>query len=409
MTTALSPLSNSEKAAWLRLSRTSTIGPVAFRGLLERFGTAQAALDALPELAARSARKRRMKIPSLDSIEHEIEQMFQRNISLFCHCEPQYPALLRAIDPPPPLISVIGDVNTLHRPCLAIIGSRNASANGLAFARQLAHELGQQGFVIVSGLARGMDASAHWGAIETGTIAVLGGGVDHVYPSQNTELYHAIAEKGAIVSESPLGYRATARDFPRRNRIISGLCLGVIVIEAAEKSGTLITARFAMEQNREVMAAPGSPLDPRTKGCNRLIRQGAALIENTQDVLDVVENLSLNHPSSTLSEPAGPEKDTLKVKDTFKVKDTGQVEEPSQTYAPPITITSTDLSDHSNITIDDAKQHLLALCSASPANRDEIIRQSAVPYPIASAALLELEIFGEILVEPDGRLSLNFS
>ena len=222
-------------------------------------------------------------------------------------------------------------------------------------------------------MARGIDAQAHFGALDTGTVGVLGGGVDHVYPRQNAELFAEMRKSGALVSESPLGYRATARDFPRRNRIISGLSQGIVVIEAAERSGTLITARYALEQNREVMAAPGSPLDPRTKGCNRLIQQGAALIESTQDILHVLANTSIFN-----------------------------FEEPQDGYDQP------DINwDDVEADIDAARDILLNLCSPTPTIRDELIRQSKIAFPIASAALLELELAGKILVEDDGQISLN--
>ena len=368
----MSELSFKEKCDWLRLTRTTTVGPVAFRDLLLRFGSAGAALDALPELANRSGRRSKMVIPPIEDIEQELLAFDDMNVRLLASCEADYPKYLRAVDPTPPTISVIGNVELLHKPCVAIIGSRNASAIGLRFARQIANELGAEEFTIVSGLARGIDACAHQGSIETGTVGVLGGGVDHIYPRQNTDLYHDMARMGALVSESPLGYRATARDFPRRNRIISGLCQGVVVIEAAERSGTLITARYALEQNREVMAAPGSPLDPRTKGCNRLIRQGAALIENTEDILNVLANLRAP--------------DFAEEKDTYQQKQ----------------INWDDIQSD----VDAARDVLLSLLSPTPTQRDEIIRQSALPYPIAAACLLELELAGEILVEIDGRLSL---
>jgi len=294
-------------------------------------------------------------------------------IKLLAACEPDYPLYLKAIDPPPALISVLGNVDFLHKPCVAIIGSRNASAIGLRFARQIAGELGDAGYTIVSGLARGIDTSAHHGALETGTAAVLGGGVDHIYPKQNTELYHEMSHKGALVSESPLGYRATARDFPRRNRIISGLSMGVVVIEAAERSGTLITARYALEQNREVLAAPGSPLDPRTKGCNRLIRQGAGLIETSEDIVNALTDLV----------PPG-------------------IAEPENTFQDEDTDWGTLESD-----IEKAHTDLLGLCSPTPTPRDEIIRQSGLPFSIAAAALMELELAGDILIEGDGRICLN--
>lgn len=370
-------LSFAERRDWLRLIRTTTVGPVAFNGLLKRYGNAGDALTALPRLAARGGRQAKMVIPPLEDIEREMQANDELGVRLLCSCEPDFPKYLKAVTPTPPIISVLGNVDLMHKPCVAIIGSRNASAIGLRFARQIAGELGEQGFTVVSGLARGIDAQAHSGALDTGTVGVLGGGVDHVYPRQNAELFAEMRERGALVSESPLGYRATARDFPRRNRIISGLSQGVVVIEAAERSGTLITARYALEQNREVMAAPGSPLDPRTKGCNRLIQQGAALIENTEDILHVLANTGM-----------------LNFEEHFDEAGDGY-DQPSINW------------DDIEADIDAARNVLLSLCCPTPTIRDEIIRQSNIAFPIASAALLELELAGEILVEVDGRISLN--
>lgn len=362
-----SELSYADKRDWLRLSRTATVGPVAFRDLLARYKTAGAALEALPNLV----RRKGLSIPPIEAIEAELEQSGNWGIRILASCEPDYPEYLRAVDPAPPLISVKGRVDILHKPCVAIVGSRNASAIGQRFARQIASELGERGYTIVSGLARGIDTAAHSGAIDTGTAGVLGGGVDHIYPRQNAELFREMAERGALISESPLGYKATARDFPRRNRIISGLCKGVVVIEAAEKSGTLITARYAMEQNREVMAAPGSPLDPRTKGCNRLIQNGAALIESTDDIIDV-----LNHtPPLRVMEPD---------------EAYGQAEFDWQA---------------AQDEIEKARGIILGLLSPTPTSRDEIIRLSGVAVPIAGAALLEMELGAELHVEADGRIA----
>lgn len=362
-----------ERRDWLRLTRTATVGPVAFRDLLRRYKTAGAALEALPTLTRRKA----VSIPPLEAVEAEMEQSDALGVKLIAACEPDYPIYLKALDPCPPVISIWGRIEILHKPCVAIIGSRNASAIGQRFARQIAAELGDSGFTIISGLARGIDASAHSGALETGTAGVLGGGVDHVYPRQNAELFDAMRERGALISESPLGYRATARDFPRRNRIISGLSKGVVVIEAAERSGTLITARYALEQNRDVMAAPGSPLDPRTKGCNRLIRQGAALIENTQDIIDVLESSRDPEPQFSLLEPGRTFDDA------------------------PLDWAASDKE------IEKARNTLLSLLSPTPTSRDELVRLSGFPVPVACAALLEMELGGELLSEPNGRVSLN--
>lgn len=360
-------LSFAERRDWLRLIRTQNVGPVSFRDLINRYGDAASALDALPSLI----RKKSIHPPRPEQVEAEMQHAEQMGVRLICAIEPGYPTYLRALDPPPPVISVLGRADILHRPCVAIIGSRNASAIGQRFAHGLAAELGQAGYTVVSGLARGIDAAAHQGALGTGTVAVLGGGVDHIYPRENAELHAQIAETGAVVSESPLGYRATARDFPRRNRIISGLCRGVVVIEAAERSGTLITARYALEQNREVMAAPGSPLDPRTKGCNRLIRQGAHLIESADDVISVLE--------------------TLRALD---------LEEPGEAFSPAPFDASRAESD-----IAQAKTRIIELLSPTPTPRDDVIRASGLPVPIVTAALLEMELAGDAHVEPDGRIS----
>ncbi|WP_026940976.1 DNA-processing protein DprA [Hellea balneolensis] len=367
----LRELSFSEKRDWLRLSRSLRVGPVAFRDLLARYKSAEAAIDALPSIM----RRKDSVVPQCQEVEAEMEEADRRGVKILAACEADYPLYLKAIDPPPPLISVIGRTDILHKPCAAIVGSRNASAIGQRFARQIAGELGDAGFTIISGLARGIDANAHGGALKTGTAAVLGGGVDHIYPRQNTELYEAMAEQGALISESPLGYRATARDFPRRNRIISGLSMGVIVIEAAERSGTLITARYATEQNREVMAAPGSPLDPRTKGCNRLIQQGAALIESAQDIINCLENI---RPP--------------------------QMMEPNASYEPAEFDWKSAEKD-----IEKARVAVLSLLSPTPTPRDEIIRLSGFTTALVTAALLEMELNGEAVVEADGRVALGVS
>jgi len=364
-------LSWGEKRDWIRLYRTSTVGPVAFRDLLKRYKSAAAALDALPHIIT----KKSIRIPSVLDIEAEMDAADNIGAKFLMSCEADYPDYLKMLDPAPPVICCLGNAELFTRPGAAIIGSRNASAMGLRFARQLAHELAEMGYVIISGLARGIDASAHSAALFGGTIAVLGGGVDHIYPRQNHDLYHEIAKNGCIVSESPMGYRATARDFPRRNRIISGLSRGVIVIEAAERSGTLITARYALEQNREVMAVPGSPLDPRAKGCNRLIQQGAALVESAEDVKNILEQL----PPPRLMEPGNNDYNDG---DAFDWKRASQ-------------------------TIEQAKPALLQLLSPILTSRDEIVRQTDLPIQIANAALLELELNGEIISDIDGRIALN--
>jgi len=352
-------LSHTELRDWLRLSRTAGVGPVTFRDLIARYGDANTALAELPRLARRGGRIKPLSQPSVEEAEAEMDALHEMGGRMLPACDPQFSVLLAAIDPPPPLISVLGQVPVLGSRCCAMVGSRNASAIGMRFARQIAGDLGAAGMTVVSGLARGIDGAAHLGALATGTIAVVAGGVDHVYPSQHAELRQDILRDGAVISERRLGHRATARDFPRRNRLISGLSLGTIVIEAAKRSGSLISARYALEQNREVFAAPGSPLDPRTSGANGLIRQGAHLIENAQDVLDVLDNPGL-----------------------------GQMQDQDHIYGAHPT---TSVDDRE---VDQAREIVLALLSPSPVHRDELVRASGFAVAAVSAALVELELAG---------------
>jgi DNA processing protein len=291
-------LSEPERRDWLRLARTDNVGPVAFAGLLARFGSPGRALDALPDLARRGGR--RLTPPTVDQAAAELDGGAALGAQLLAACEPDFPRRLAAVDPPPPLLWVRGDATLLNRPAVAVVGARIASAAGQRFARTLADDLGREGFVVVSGLARGIDGAAHEGALSTGTVAVLAGGVDDLYPPEHADLYDRVVASGCVVSENEPGRRATARDFPRRNRIISGLSQGVIVVEAELRSGSLITARLAAEQGREVLAVPGSPLEPRARGANDLIRQGATLCEGVDDVLRALQ------PSLLAREPTGP-------------------------------------------------------------------------------------------------------
>jgi DNA processing protein len=280
-------------------------------------------------------------------------------------CEAAFPKALAALDPPPPLIWARGRLDILDRPSVAIVGARVASAAGQRFARGLASELGQSGHVIVSGLARGIDAAAHEGGMSTGTVAVLGGGVDDIYPPEHRDLYARIAESGCIVSESEPGRKAVARDFPRRNRIISGLSRAVVVVEAEMRSGSLITARLAAEQGREVLAVPGSPLDPRAKGTNDLIRQGAALCEGAEDVLRALEGLR------GFSEPERAGYDALPA----------------------------------NGPDDRLREAVAALLSPTPVSRDEIARAAGAAPAVVFAALVELSLAGRCEMLPGGMVS----
>lgn len=359
-------LSDRERLAWLRLARTENVGPVTFDQLLARFGEPARALAALPDLARRGGRAAGLKVPSENEVEAELAVGAEIGARLLCACETDFPQALAALDPPPPVLWALGRAELLDRSAVAVVGARVASAAGQRFARGLAADLGQAGQVVVSGLARGIDGAAHEGALPFGTVAVLGGGVADVYPPEHRDLHSRIAETGCVVSESAPRWKAQAKDFPRRNRIISGLSRAVVVVEAEARSGSLITARLAAEQGREVLAVPGSPLDPRAKGTNDLIRQGAALCEGVEDVLRTLEGFS-------------------------------GLREPPRGYSPP----PPDLGDD-----DPAAQALRArvraLLSPTPVARDEIVRATGVGAPAVAAALVELALAGEAELLPGG-------
>lgn len=276
----------------LRLIRTLNVGPVTFYQLMQRFGTAAAALDALPDLSLRGGRRSALTPCAAELAEREIKAVQKFGARMIMYGAPDYPKLLTALHDAPPVITVTGNTQLWqNRDCVAIVGSRNASANGCQLAQKFARELAESGITVASGLARGIDSFAHKGALAGGTVAVIAGGIDNIYPPENKDLYRQISEAGAIISEQPFGALPYSGSFPGRNRIIAGMSLGVVVVEASPKSGSLITARFAVENNREVFAVPGSPLDPRSKGCNQLIRQGASLAESTGDIIQGVSHL----------------------------------------------------------------------------------------------------------------------
>jgi DNA processing protein len=363
-------LSGGERADWLRLSRTPNIGPITFFQLMERFGfDAGAALAALPDLVKKAGGKRDLAPPPRAAIDREQEAASRAGARFIAACEPEFSPALAGVDPPPPLIALKGDVRLLHRPAIALVGARNASAVGRRMAKDLAHDLGEAGYAVVSGLARGVDGEAHAASLATGTIAVLAGGVDQVYPPEHLSLYEAIAQRGAVVSECPIGYVAQARDFPKRNRIISGLAVATIVVEAAERSGSLITARTALEQGREVMAVPGSPLDPRAKGSNRLIKQGAALIETVDDVLRALDGMS----PPTFEEPGG---------DHYAARQ-GDLDPPPALL-----------------------RAVREALSPTPTRVEEIVRAVDAPHRLVLACLAELELAGEAVTHVGGTASL---
>jgi DNA processing protein len=278
------PLDAAQRLACLRLIRSDNVGPVTFRELINHFGGAEPALAALPELSRRGGRQA-IRICPREAAEAELEAAHRIGARPLFTIEPGYPPALAAVDAPPPLLYVKGDTAHLTRPIVAIVGARNASAAGQKLARMFAARIGSAGFVIASGLARGIDRAAHEAALEHGTIAVLAGGLDNVYPPEHAELQHRIGERGCLISENAPGFAPRAQDFPRRNRIISGVALGVLIVEAARRSGTLITARTAAEQGREVFAVPGHPLDPRAEGTNRLLKTGATIATEPEDVI----------------------------------------------------------------------------------------------------------------------------
>lgn len=360
-------LTGGERADWLRLSRTRGIGPITFFHLLERYDdSAAAALADLPALARKAGGKVDLVIPPKADIERELETMTKLGAFHLAACEPDYSACLAAIDAPPPVIAVRGRRDLLNQRSIALVGARDASAAGRRMARDLASDLGAAGFTIVSGMARGIDGEAHAAALETGTIAALAGGIDQIYPPQHDRLYDELSQRGCLVSESPLGYVAQARDFPKRNRVISGLSLATVIVEAAERSGSLITARFALEQGREVMAVPGSPLDPRAKGSNRLLKQGAALIESADDVLHAIEGIS----PPTFDEPFA---------DRYDSRDS---------EVPPALLRA-----------------VREALSPTPVRVDEIVRAVDAPHRLVLAALVELELAGEATTYVGGTVS----
>ena len=278
-------LTDAERLDRLRLIRSDNVGPRTFRSLLQHFGDAATALERLPDLARRGGATRPGRICSDDDARAEFAASRKAGVSLVAPEEAGYPPRLATLDDAPPLLGIRGAPDVLMRPMIAIVGSRNASGAGLKFAGTLARDLGEAGFVVISGLARGIDQAAHRASIDTGTVAVLAGGHDRIYPPEHEDLLVALLEHGGAISEMPLGHVPRARDFPRRNRLISGAALGVVIVEAAHRSGSLITARMAAEQGREVFAVPGSPLDPRAAGTNDLIKQGATLVTEASDVI----------------------------------------------------------------------------------------------------------------------------
>ena len=360
----------SDVVARLRLIRSDNIGPVTYRQLIRRFGTPQAALEALPDLVRRGGGSAR--IATIADAETELSAVAKFGGQfVFIGTDP-YPWLLAQTETAPPAIAVKGDLGLLERPCVAMVGARNSSAAAVRFARELATELSRADLVVVSGLARGIDSAAHQGSLDGGTIGVIAGGLDIVYPPENAGLQSAIAESGLVVAEQPLGTSPQARHFPRRNRIIAGLCAGTIVVEGALKSGSLITARIAAEAGREVMAVPGSPLDPRAQGCNQLIREGATLIQTAADVLEAL---------GTVGGQIG-----------------GRLLSPGTAWDPgpgPVALDADDFT----------RDHIIGLLSPTPVAIDELVRQSGCAAATVAGVLLDLELCGGLVRHAGGRVA----
>jgi len=356
-----------ERRDWLALLRTDRVGPVTFHALIARFGSASAALAELPRMAKRGGGKA-FEPADIGECARELEQLAAIGGRAIASCEPDYPRGLAALDAPPPIISVLGHPHLLKKEMVAIVGARNASALARKFTDTLSRDLGFAGLVVASGLARGIDTSAHEAALAVGTVAVVAGGVDVIYPPENDRLYARIKEQGVIVSEMRLNEAPQGRHFPRRNRIISGLSRGVVVVEAAEQSGSLITAQYALEQGREIFAVPGSPLDPRAKGANRLIRDGATLTESAEDILTVLSPML----GGNFREPDAP----------FPI--------------PPAALDAE--ADRIRAAVEEA-------LSPAPVEIDELIRQLGAPTGAVLTVILELELAGRLKRHPGNRVS----
>lgn len=386
-------LDDAERLDWLRLIRSENVGPRTFLTLLERYKSAGAALKALPGLA-RKATSRSIVICSQADAEAEWNRARKLNIRFVALCEPGYPEALRAIDAPPPLLAVAGKLDVLSRPTVGVVGSRNASATGLILTERLTRGIAEAGYVIASGLARGIDVKAHMASLETGTIAVLAGGHAHIYPSEHEGLARRICEKGALISEMPLGWEPRAREFPRRNRIVAGLSLGVVVVEASRRSGSLITARFANEQGREVFAVPGSPLDPRSEGTNDLIRQGATLCTCAEDVVAALAPRRDGTPEALGEAPRDvPQTEPLWDElDLFADERPGEPDRP----APPVAALRPPQDRDETPPGDDMAFRIAALLGPAPISVDELIRASGLVPRVVQAALVELELDGRV-------------
>lgn len=384
------PKTDEDRSAWLRLLRSRGVGPQTFFRLMGEHGTAAAVIDILPDLAARAG-VTRYTAAAPDDIAAEWRAGRKAGARLVCFGDTDYPAMLADIPDPPPVFWLRGDARMLARPLVAIVGARNASSLGERMARKLAQDLGAAGYVTVSGLARGIDAAVHGATLGTGTVAVMAGGVDVAYPAENAALQTRIAQQGVVLSEQPMGLAPQARHFPRRNRIVSGLARGVIVVEAAARSGSLITARLAAEQGREVLAVPGHPFDARASGCNMLIRDGATLVRGAEDVIEALGTVPADIPAAPARTAATARSSMPRARPDASDRDA-----PPQ----PRALITPQTSPHRN-----HAAAIMARLGPTPLPEDQLIRDLALPATLVAPMLMELELDGQILRHAGGMVS----
>ena len=370
------PLTDRQRLAWLRLIRSDNVGPITFRDLINHFGSAETAIEMLPDLSVRGGATRRIRVASWEEAERELDMARRFGARFIGIGEPDYPPALRAIDGAPPLIAAKGDIGLCQPPAVGMVGARNASVAGCKFAAALARGIAAAGYTIASGLARGIDTAAHQAALSTGTIAAMAGGLDRPYPPENAALYDRITGgEGLAISEMPFGWEPRARDFPRRNRLIAGISLGLVVVEAARRSGSLITARRAADFGRLVFAVPGSPLDPRAAGCNALLKDGATVTTCVEDVLEAIAPVS-----------------------RIERTDTTIIREPGDFGQQPISVPPDDSE----------RARIVESLGPTPVAIDDIIRHTVLPASAVYLVLLELDLAGRLHRHPGGLVSLSY-
>ena len=359
----------------LRLIRSQKIGIRTFFDLIKLYQTPLKVVSQLPLMLERGNQKNNFLLFSIEQVLEEVEKTEKYGARIISFFDQEYPSLLREVYDPPPVITMVGNSNFLNKNSLAVVGSRNATINGNRFTYKIAKEVGKEGFLIISGLARGIDRAAHEASLESGTVAVIAGGIDNIYPPENEDLYYKIAENGLIISEMPFGTSPKSQNFPQRNRIISGMCSTTVVVEASPKSGSLITARFALEQNREIFAVPGFPLEPRSQGTNQLIKEGANIVTSIQDILDIIAKTQ------------------------------------NKEFAINKFSDSADNLDYSNNSISEeeiikTKKYLLHSLSFNPTSIEDIVSISKISFRLLLTAIVELEINRKIIRYPGNKISL---